>query len=186
MNQERTKPHLHAQIILRRNVNKHGWFLDKYTGMIMIKSCTIRTNLCFSFAVGVHCNYQVTKNDIAWNEYIKKGTDDGVMKKIIQFLILVGGDFAEFGEFRSNKTRGDRYWPRPPKSKPVDSHLSGLDSPQPPAAKRMTIRAQADARRERKRDIAETALKLAEGSVNKAMDHVREKLPEVFLEKCTM
>ena len=80
LNQPQTKSHLHAQIILRRNVNKHGWFLDKYTGTLSMKSRTRRTHWCLLFTVGVHCNYQVTKNDVAWNEYIKKGMYNEVMK----------------------------------------------------------------------------------------------------------
>jgi hypothetical protein len=46
--------HLHIQIILKYKANKKSWFLDDITG--------------------THCNYQVTNNDLAWNEYIKKGT----------------------------------------------------------------------------------------------------------------
>lgn len=36
----------------------------------------IKFLFCFSplfFPIGTHCNYQITNNDKAWNEYIKKG-----------------------------------------------------------------------------------------------------------------
>ena len=38
-----------------------------------------------------HCNDQVTKNDLAWNAYIKKG-----------------GNYIEFNEFKSTKTGGSK------------------------------------------------------------------------------
>ena len=47
---------VYMQIILKRKVNKKGWFLDKITGD--------------------QCNYHVTQHDQAWNEYIKKGDVD--------------------------------------------------------------------------------------------------------------
>ena len=50
---------VHIQIIMKKKVNKKGWFLDRITGDA--------------------CNYHVTQHDQAWNEYIKKGTVDSVL-----------------------------------------------------------------------------------------------------------
>ncbi|CAF3844465.1 unnamed protein product [Rotaria sp. Silwood1] len=58
----------YIQIILTKIINKKIWFLDKVTGD--------------------QCNYDVTNNDMAWNEYIKKN-----------------GDFIEIGDFKSITTR---------------------------------------------------------------------------------
>ncbi|CAF3880719.1 unnamed protein product [Rotaria sp. Silwood1] len=58
----------YIQIILKKIINKKIWFLDKVTGE--------------------QCNYDVTKNDMAWNEYIKKN-----------------GDFIEIGDFKSITVR---------------------------------------------------------------------------------
>ncbi|CAF1273775.1 unnamed protein product [Rotaria sp. Silwood1] len=44
---------MYIQILLKRNKNKFGWFLDKITGD--------------------KCNYHVTNKELAWNEFIKKG-----------------------------------------------------------------------------------------------------------------
>ena len=66
--------HLHIQIILKEKVDRRKPFLDEITG--------------------TRCNYQVTRNDLAWNEYIKKE-----------------GSFIEFGEFKSTRTRGRKTWP---------------------------------------------------------------------------
>lgn len=52
LNQRR---HLHIQIILKRKVNKKKRFLDNMTQ--------------------TSCNYQVTRHDSDWNEYIKKGIE---------------------------------------------------------------------------------------------------------------
>ncbi|CAF4416142.1 unnamed protein product [Rotaria socialis] len=63
------RQHLHIQIILKRKINKKSWFLDKHTL--------------------VHCNYQVTKNNCAWNEYIKKDDHDkdDDMNKMVTSII---------------------------------------------------------------------------------------------------
>jgi len=45
-------PQIYIQIVLTKAINKIGWFLDKITGN--------------------DCNYLVTNNDLAWNEFIKK------------------------------------------------------------------------------------------------------------------
>ena len=66
--------HVHVQLILKKKVNLKSRFLDEVTG--------------------TRCNYQVTRNDLAWNEYIKKD-----------------GDYIEFNEFKSTRTRGQKSWP---------------------------------------------------------------------------
>ncbi|CAF3407378.1 unnamed protein product, partial [Rotaria sp. Silwood2] len=62
------------QIIFKEKIDRRKPFLDDIT----------RT----------HCNYQVTRNDLAWSEYIKKG-----------------GNCIEFNEFKSTTTRGSTQWP---------------------------------------------------------------------------
>ena len=67
--------HLHIQIIFKEKIDRRKLFLDDITE--------------------THCNYQVTRNDCAWNEYIKKGDN-----------------YTEFNEFKSTKTRGgQKQWP---------------------------------------------------------------------------
>jgi predicted nucleic acid-binding OB-fold protein len=62
----------YIQVILKKVVNKNGWFLDKITGMY--DRCRIRPySLEIIHKIGDKCNYHVTNNDMAWNEYIKKG-----------------------------------------------------------------------------------------------------------------
>ncbi|CAF4644844.1 unnamed protein product, partial [Rotaria sp. Silwood2] len=71
--------HLEIQIILKKKVNKRTRFLDRLT----------ETN----------CNYKVTTNDLAWNEYIKKSLN-----------------FIEYNRFKSTKVRGNKRWPLLPLS----------------------------------------------------------------------
>jgi hypothetical protein len=62
----------YIQIILKKVVNKNGWFLDKITGTydkFRIRSYSLE----IIYKIGDKCNYHVTNNDMAWNEYIKKG-----------------------------------------------------------------------------------------------------------------
>ncbi|CAM2725917.1 unnamed protein product [Rotaria socialis] len=135
------RSHLHIQIILTRPVDIKCWFLDKYTG--------------------VHCNYQVTKNNIAWNVYIKKD-----------------GDYVEFGEFRDTGSSSQQYGPGMPNDPSIGNTSNATTSGKP-----MTVRAQAEEFRKRKNEIADTALTIAETSVPKAMKYVRKKLPYVFMDR---
>lgn len=65
-----TKSHLHVQIITKQTIDKRSWFLDDITGK---NSHVSMNNIEFFFSLkGTHCNYQITNNDKAWNEYIKK------------------------------------------------------------------------------------------------------------------
>ena len=69
---------MYIQIILRRVINKHGWFLDQVTGTHEKKAFNfafVFFGETLSILIGDRCNYHVTDNDLAWNEYIKKGTD---------------------------------------------------------------------------------------------------------------
>ncbi|CAF3704571.1 unnamed protein product [Rotaria sp. Silwood1] len=59
---------MYLQIVLKEVANKNTWFLDEVTGD--------------------QCNYHVTNNDLAWNEFIKKGRV-----------------FIEIGLFKSNRVR---------------------------------------------------------------------------------
>lgn len=65
---------IYIQIILTKVVNKHGWFLDRVTG-----TCLLYLIVNFEwndFFLGVQCNYHVTDNDLAWNEFIRRGEND--------------------------------------------------------------------------------------------------------------
>ncbi|CAF1458138.1 unnamed protein product, partial [Rotaria sordida] len=114
----------------------------------------------------VHCNYQVTHNDIAWNEYCKKG-----------------GDFIEFGEFKSPSSRGSKYWPDLPSnllntSSGSSSSLNDIHNEMP---RQKSVRNIAEERRQRKIITAERALLLAQTDVTKAMNLVREAMPLEFM-----
>lgn len=67
-NADETRCHLHVQIITKVTINKKSWFLDDITGKN--KFFVVFLFLLF---LGTHCNYQITNNDKAWIEYIKKG-----------------------------------------------------------------------------------------------------------------
>jgi len=139
--------HLHIQIIFRKKIDRRKPFLDEITG--------------------THCNYQVTHNDVAWNEYIKKG-----------------GNCTEFNEFISTSKLGPKQWaPSSPSS------TSTVDD-QPLVPQRTTttttttVRAQAEEKRQHEINTAREALKLAETSVNNAMDLIRHAMPVKFLHYC--
>jgi hypothetical protein len=152
------QPHLHIQIILKEKVDRRKPFLDEITQ--------------------THCNYQVTQNDLAWNEYIKKA-----------------GNYIEFNEFKSTKTRGQKQWPSPSLSSTATSASSALpmsttiiDNNQPLVPRTTTtttVRAQAEERRKHEADIARQALNLAETSVHRAMDLIRRSMPTKFLNHCS-
>ena len=145
--------HLHIQIILTEKIDRRKPFLDEITQ--------------------THCNYQVTRNDRAWNEYIRKE-----------------GDYIEFGDYQSISTRGQKQWPSAASSSATSvSSLSTSDHGQSTraitttaaAAARMSTRAQAEERRE----LAKQALDLAQTSINNAMDFIRRTMPEKFLAHST-
>ena len=145
----RQQPYLLVQIIFTDQIDRRKPFLDEFAGK--------------------PCNYQVTNNELAWNEYIKKG-----------------GSFGEFGEFKPMKKRSQSQWPsttvssaavagaRP--SQPMSSSISTVAP-----ARTTTVRAEAQERRKREDEIARQALALAEDSVDKALDFIRKVMPSKFM-----
>jgi hypothetical protein len=137
------RPHVHVQIILKERVNKKTWFLDTITE--------------------THCNYQVTANDRAWNEYIKKGLN-----------------FIEFGTFKSTTARKHIHWPS---ASSPSSASSSRTTPHMAAAATPSAgtRLQTHAKREQNKSIAQRALHLAKASVHNAMALIQETMPDKFL-----
>ena len=154
--------HFHIQIILKEKVNRRKPFLDDITG--------------------TRCNYQVTRNDLAWNEYIKKENN-----------------YIEFNEFKSTRTRGEKQWPSSSTtSTPITSNTSDQPDRQlvPMSRQRRsssttststttTVRAQMEARRQYEHETVVKALELAEINVHQAMDLIRYALPTKFLAHST-
>ena len=141
--------HLHIQIILKKKVDRRKPFLDEITG--------------------TSCNYQVTRNDLAWNEYIKKE-----------------GDYLEFNEFKSTRTRGQQSWPSRDSSIRSSPSVSNSTSNQivrvsSKKTTTTTVRAQNEARRYYEQETVIKALELAKTNVHQAMDHMRQALPTKFL-----
>ncbi|CAF1390193.1 unnamed protein product [Adineta steineri] len=146
------RQHLHIQIIFKEIIDRRKPFLDEIT----------RTR----------CNYQVTRNDVAWNEYIKKG-----------------GNYIEFNEFKSTTKRGQTEWPVmsasiSASSSSLSSHLQDNDN-QPVVARRTTttVRGQADERRQQRTKIYKQAIKLAKINVDNAMDLIEKEMIEKFVER---
>lgn len=137
--------HLHIQIILKEKLNKKKRFLDEITQ--------------------THCNYQVTRNDRAWNEYIRKD-----------------GDYIEFGDYQSVSARGQKQWPEAAAAvASLPSSTSDQSSSTRATTRTINTRAQAEERRQ----LAKQALNLAETSVHHAMDLIRHAMPEKFLAHST-
>ena len=120
--------HLHIQIILKEKVNKKKRFLDEITQ--------------------THCNYQVTHNDRAWNEYIRKG-----------------GDYIEFGQYQSISARGQKQWLS---SAIVASTATTTTTTTTPMITTIIARAQA----KETRQLAKQAMQLDETSVNSVLDFI--------------
>ncbi len=159
--------HLHIQIIFKEKVNRRKPFLDEITE--------------------THCNYQVTHNDRAWNEYIRKG-----------------GDYIEFGEYQSTSARGKKQWSSlasvssssfasssaasvvvaaaAAAARPPSTTASGDDQLFVPRTTRVTtVRQQAEERRQQKRVIIMQAYNIAANtSVDAAMVFMRDTLPWEF------
>ncbi|CAF1650972.1 unnamed protein product, partial [Rotaria sordida] len=163
--------HLHIQIIFKETIDRRKPFLDDTTQ--------------------THCNYQVTRNDLAWNEYIKKD-----------------GNCIEFNEFKSTTTRGSKQWPslssspssRSPRSRspstsstrttsPVTTTTMNLPpAPAPPphpsvVPKATTAKAQAEEKRQHQLEIYKQAIKLAENNVDHAMDLIKQEMIGKFVER---
>ena len=150
--------HLHIQIILKEKVNLKKRFLDQITN--------------------TRCNYQVTQNDLAWNEYIKKELN-----------------FIEFGDFKSLKARGQTQWPSLATAAASDVPIRSIPAapaasnhPQalaPRTTRATTVRAQAAARRQQSDETARKAMTLARTSISAAMDFLMEDRPNEFLSRST-
>ena len=169
--------HLHIQIIFREKINRRKPFLDDITQ--------------------THCNYQVTQNDRAWNEYMKKE-----------------GNYIEFGTFQSVTHRKQKRWPEDASLLSVSSRTTSPsvsssstlaaavaaaaaavsvgsiefnNNPLPTAAAaaaahaNTTIRAQAQEKRQYEEAIVKQALDLAEKNIDHAMDLIRGAMPTKFL-----
>ena len=132
--------HLHVQIIFKERIRRKRPFLDEITGSA--------------------CHYQVTNDDLAWNEYIKKD-----------------GNYVEFNTFKSTRTRGPAAWPSAPAS-------SAAATPgRTRAATNRTVEAE-QRRQEHKRLLGEAVLK-AEENVDAAMAHIRTHMIDRFVERGT-
>lgn len=154
--------HLHIQIILKEKVDRRRPFLDDITA--------------------TRCNYQVTRNDLAWNEYIKKE-----------------GNYLEFNEFKSTRVRGEKQWPSSSSSSSVaPSQSIIIDTPGQPDRQLLpvsrqtsttttttTVRAQTEARRQFEQETVVKAMELAETNVHQAMSLIRQALPTKFLAHST-
>ena len=127
----------------------------------------------------------MTSNDLAWNEFIKRGTR-----------------YCEFGEFKSIKRQSQQEWPTAATPLAISSSISTATSrttidrqqqqqqqqpsqhpPQQPVAvlRPMTVRGQAEERRKRENDIARQALNMAETSVEAAMTFIKNIMPNKFM-----
>ena len=153
LNQRR---HLHIQIIFKEKIDRRKPFLDEITK--------------------THCNYQVTQNDRAWNEYIKKGDN-----------------CIEFNEFKSIKTRGgQKQWPSQSSSSlstTFSQHITSNKSSShsivtvvnDPTTNTMSIRAQAEQRRQQKQTIAKQAINIAKTDVDAALKYMQDHLTWEFI-----
>jgi hypothetical protein len=68
---------LNIQVIYQCRKKRHISFLDRFVGTLIdardVEPRHVVIPLSLSFSLVGHCNYFVTKNDCAWNEYVKKG-----------------------------------------------------------------------------------------------------------------
>jgi hypothetical protein len=131
--------HLHIQIIFKEKIDRRKPFLDQITH--------------------THCNYQVTHNDCAWNEYIKKG-----------------GNYIEFNEFKSTKPRARRQ-----KQWPPSLFESSSSSTEPVHPQHTTTIAAGQERKQtteekqrQKETIARHAFHLAKTNVHDALIFMRD------------
>ena len=180
MSDQAMRSHLHIQIVLKEKLNKRTWFLDDVTSewgatkesstfsKAYFHLCENNMNRNFLF-IETHCNYQVTKNDRAWNEYIKKGQN-----------------FIEFGTFKSTTVRGRKQWPQLSVSSLGSSaitHSTRADGQlgRPTTAAVTSARAKAEEKRAFERELARQALAVARTSIYDAMDMIKNAMPEKFL-----
>ena len=100
---------------------------------------------------GTHCNYQVTRNDCAWNEYIKKNQK-----------------FIEFGSFKSAHRRQEKFWPSTTTTTTTTTATRRVCS-------------YSEEKRRYEKETALRAMQVAKTSVAKAMDMIQYAMPMQFL-----
>lgn len=118
---------------------------------------TFITNDIHSFQ-GTHCNYQVTYNDRAWNEYIKKGLD-----------------YVEMGNFKSITAYHIKQWPIV--SSTSENTTSNINQILILTEKQKS----AEQRRQFEKEIAEQAFELAQTDIQSAMALMQKMMPTQFL-----
>ena len=106
----------------------------------------------------------MTRNDLAWNEYIKKG-----------------GNYIEFNEFKSTKKLGPKQWPSTDAAS-ATSTPAQAQAVIPRTATTMTVRAQTEARRQHRIAIYREAFELAKTSVDAAVALMEREMIEKFVE----
>ncbi|CAF2260335.1 unnamed protein product [Rotaria magnacalcarata] len=144
--------YLLIQIILKKTVNKSKRFLD--------------------FITQTACNYRVTHHACAWNEYIKQALH-----------------FIEYGAFKSTKPCKQKQWStvlsspwlaKFPASTPVIKHQQHMLKATTTTT--TTTKSDKEERRRYENTIAQQAFKIAEASIDSAIDFIRYSIPMLFLE----
>jgi len=141
-----------------------------------------------SLSLGTHCNYEVTKNDCAWNAYIKKGKSNDIFMRFTLSVATMccsteGLSFVEFGEFKSTSVRARQYWEATPPQPPASSHLPATTTG--PLIAAASARAKAEEKRKEQNRIANHAIQLAKKSVNEAMDFIGQSYQHEVLPRTT-
>lgn len=78
---EQTSHHrsIYIQIILHKAINKKTYFLKAVSGSIHINFIYVHTdtnhfnNIYTMLILEMGCNYAVTTDDVAWNQFVKQG-----------------------------------------------------------------------------------------------------------------
>lgn len=130
---------LNIQIVLKEKIDRRKPFLDAMTE--------------------TRCNYHVTNNDLAWNEYIKQT-----------------GHFLEYNEFQSTRTRGTKLW-----SMAMAAAVTRLPVQTETPSVRETGTTLFTTQSVDKNAIIRQAMELAKTNVHDAMDLIREQLVERFV-----
>ncbi|CAF2979311.1 unnamed protein product [Rotaria socialis] len=135
---------------------------------IIFKKIVYRRKRFLDLITRTLCNYRVTHHACAWNEYIKK--------------VL---NFIEYGTFKSTKSCKQKQWStvlssswlaKLPASTPVVHHQQHM----PKAA--TTTKSDEEERRRYENTIAQQAFKIAETSIDSAIDFIRYSIPMLFLQ----
>lgn len=133
--------------------------------------------------IGNQCNYQVTHNDRAWNEYIKKGLLLILKVNFNSYSFHdLGLNYIEFGSFKSTSARGNKYWPSQ-----QQEPLSTLSSIPIYGASNQSINSTAIVQKEteikhqQQESLAIEAINLAKTNVEDALDYIGKHLPSEFI-----